>query len=114
MSASFPTRLRIPGTWNLDGVTCEPVAAPPDGHREDARLMLKVQAGDHKALAGLIDRYSGIVFEIGRQVLRGSIPLEGLGCCTELLPRLSSACLCPVFCWHNRQMPRSPEGSLTH
>jgi len=70
MSASFPTRLRIPGTWNLDGVTCEPVAAPPDGHREDARLMLKVQAGDHKALAGLIDRYSGIVFEIGRQVLR--------------------------------------------
>ena len=78
MSASFPTRLRIPGIWNLDQVTHQPVAAPPDAHSEDARLMLKVQAGDHKALAGLIDRYSGIVFEIGRQVLRDTGEAEEL------------------------------------
>ena len=47
-------------------------------HSEDAALMLRVQAGDQEALACLFDRYSGIVFEIGRQVLRDSGEAEEL------------------------------------
>jgi len=78
VSASFPTRVRVfPETWKLttDG---NDAPAPIEAQNEDARLMLRVQAGDHEALATLFDRYSGIVFEIGRQVLRDTGEAEEL------------------------------------
>ena len=40
--------------------------------------MLRLQAGDREALALIFDRYSRIVFEIGRQVLRASGEAEEL------------------------------------
>jgi RNA polymerase sigma-70 factor (ECF subfamily) len=78
MSASFPARLRaFPEAWKLTGENSDPVA-PLEAHGDDARLMLSVQAGDHEALSALFDRYSGIVFEIGRQVLRDTGEAEEL------------------------------------
>jgi RNA polymerase sigma-70 factor (ECF subfamily) len=78
MSASFPARLRaFPEAWKLTGENSDPVA-PLEAYGDDARLMLRVQAGDHEALSALFDRYSGIVFEIGRQVLRDTGEAEEL------------------------------------
>ena len=45
---------------------------------EDVHLMLRLQAGDREALALIFDRYSRIVFEIGRQVLRDTGEAEEL------------------------------------
>lgn len=78
MGISFPNRLgAAAATWNLSEAASETTAAS-QVHSEDARLMLRVQAGDQEALAGLFDRYSRIVFEIGRQVLRDSGEAEEL------------------------------------
>jgi len=78
MSASFPARLRaFPGIWKLTGENNDP-AASREAQGDDTRLMLRVQTGDHEALAALFDRYSGIVFEIGRQVLRDTGEAEEL------------------------------------
>jgi len=78
MSASFPTRLRIlAGAWNLSGDMSDP-AVRQEEHSEDVRLMLRLQAGDREALALIFDRYSRIVFEIGRQVLRDTGEAEEL------------------------------------
>ncbi len=78
MSASFPARLRaFPEAWKLTGESSDP-AAPLEAYGDDTRLMLRVQAGDHEALAALFNRYSGIVFKIGRQVLRDTGEAEEL------------------------------------
>jgi RNA polymerase sigma-70 factor, ECF subfamily len=45
---------------------------------EDVRLMLRLQTGDREALGLIFDRYSRIVFEIGRQVLRDTGEAEEL------------------------------------
>jgi len=71
MSASFPTRLRVlAGTWSLTRDEDGALAHPEDRSADDTRLMRRVQAGDHNALAQLFDRYYRLVFEIGRRVLR--------------------------------------------
>jgi RNA polymerase sigma-70 factor (ECF subfamily) len=78
MSASFPTRLRIPtDAQNLSGDGREPTASLPT-HSEDARLMARVQVRNHEALAELFDRYSRMVFQIACQVLRDGGEAEEL------------------------------------
>ncbi len=70
MSAPFPTRLRVPATtWSVSESSRD-TTAQCQANSEDASIMLRVQAGDQEALSELFDRYSGIVLEIGRQVLR--------------------------------------------
>ncbi len=53
-------------------------AVRQEDYSEDVGLMLRLQAGDREALALIFDRYSRIVFEIGRQVLRDTGEAEEL------------------------------------
>src|SRR5882724_6546645 len=69
MSTSLPAELRVPENQCDNGNSAH-TSDEPLGLDQDAQLMLRIRAGDHGALATLLDRYSGLVLEIGWQVLR--------------------------------------------
>lgn len=45
-------------------------------HQDDAALIARLRAGDHSAMAGLYDRYSGVVYGVALRVLANTTAAE--------------------------------------